>query len=52
MALWATMKGHDINHKLVDMIMAVYNDTENAVLINNTLGEWFKATVGLRLHSD
>ena len=46
-ALWATMKRHNIDHKLVDMIMALYNDTENAVLINNTLGEWFTATVGV-----
>ena len=42
------MKRHNIDHKLVDMIMALYNDTENAVLINNTLGEWFTATVGVR----
>ena len=47
-ALWATMKRHNIDHKLVYMIMALYNDTENAVLINNTLGEWFTATVGVR----
>ena len=42
------MKRHNIDHKLVGMIMALYSDTENAVLINNTLGEWFKATVGVR----
>ena len=42
------MESHNIDHKLVDMIMALYNVTENAVLINNTLGEWFRVTVGVR----
>ena len=47
-ALWVTMKRDNIDHKLVCMIMTLYSDTVNAVLINNTLGEWFKATVGVR----
>ena len=47
-ALWVTMKSHNIDHKLVDMIMALYSDTESAVLINDTLGEWLKATVFVR----
>ena len=31
-ALWAIMKKHKIDHKLVDMIMALYNDTRSTVL--------------------
>ena len=38
------MKRHKIDHKLVHMAMVLDNDTGNAILINNTLGEWLKDT--------
>ena len=38
---------HNIDHKLVDLMLALYNDTENGILINGMLGKWFKATVGV-----
>ena len=47
-ALWAVMKKHNIDHKLVDMIMALYDDTKSTVQVDNTLTDWFKSTVGVR----
>ena len=46
--LWAVMKKHNIDHKLVDMIMALYDDTKSTVQVDNTLTDWFKSTVGVR----
>ena len=42
------MKKHNIDHKLVDMIMALYNDRRSAEQVDNTLTDWFKSTGGVR----
>ena len=46
--LWAVMKERNIDHKLVDMIMALCDDTKSTVQVDNTLTDWCKSKVGVR----
>ena len=47
-ALWSTMKLYNINANLIRSIQNLYNKASSAVYLNNTIGEWFRTTVGVR----
>ena len=47
-ALWATMKKNNIYASIIRAIENLYDKTQNAVLFNGSLGEWFGTTVGVR----
>ena len=47
-ALWATMKIYNINENLINVIENLYNKATSAVLFSNSIGEWFRTTVGVR----
>ncbi|KAK2193002.1 hypothetical protein NP493_18g00015 [Ridgeia piscesae] len=47
-ALWATMRHFNINAKLIRMIQNLYDKATSAVYLNNSIGDWFRTTVGVR----
>ena len=47
-ALWATMKRCNISTNLIQVIKNLYNKATSAVLLNNIIGDWFRATVAVR----
>ena len=47
-ALWATMKKYNISTNLIRVIKNLYNKATSAVLFNGSIGNWFRATVGVR----
>ena len=46
-ALWATMKKNNISTNLLQVIKNLYNKAACAVLFNSSIGDWFRATVGV-----
>ena len=46
-ALWATIKKY-IGRSLIHVIEQLYTKASITVLLNNTIGEWFHTTVGVR----
>ena len=47
-ALWATMRLYNININLITMIQKLYEKATSAVCFNNSIGDWFKTSVGVR----
>ena len=47
-ALWATMKKYNISTNLIQVIKNLYSKATSAVLFNNSIGDWFRTTVGVR----
>ena len=47
-ALWATMKHFNINANLIRMIQNLYDMATGTVYLNNSIGDWFRTTVGVR----
>ena len=47
-ALWATMKKYNISTNLIRVIKNHYGKATSAVLFNGSIGDWFRATVGVR----
>ena len=48
-ALWATMRHFNINANLVRVIQNLYEkDTSAVYYLNNSIGDWFRTTVGVR----
>ena len=47
-ALWATMKKYKISANLIRVIKHLYDKATSAVLINGSIGNWFRTTVGVR----
>ena len=47
-ALWATMNVYNINGSLIKLIQNLYNKAASAVYLNNSIGDWFRTTVGVR----
>ena len=47
-ALWATMRHFNINANLIIMIQNLYDKATSAVYLNDSIGDWFKTTVGVR----
>ena len=47
-ALWATMNLYNINGNIIKLIKNLYNKATSAVYLNNSIGDWFKTTVGGR----
>ena len=46
--LWATVRKYNIGVNLVRDIEHLYDKATSAVLMNDTLGEWFLTTIGVR----
>ena len=46
-SLWETMRKYNIGVNLVRAIEHPYDKATSAVLINGTLGEWFRTTIGV-----
>ena len=47
-ALWATIKKYNISTNFIQVIKNLYNKATSAVLFNNSIGDWFRTTVGVR----
>ena len=47
-ALWATINLYNINGNIIKLIKNLYNKATSAVYLNNSIGDWFKTTVGVR----
>ena len=47
-ALWATMKKFNISTNLIQVIKNLYNKATSAVLVNSSIGDWSRTTVGVR----
>ena len=47
-ALWATMRHFNINANLMRMTQNLYEKATSAVYLNNSIGDWFRTTVGVR----
>ena len=47
-ALWATMRLYNININLITVIQKLYEKITSAVCFNNSIGNWFKTSVGVR----
>ena len=44
----ATTKKYNISINLIRVIKNLYDKTTSAVLFNNSIGDWFRTTVGVR----
>ena len=42
------MKKYNISTNLIQVIKNLYNKATSAVLFNGSIGDWFRATVGVR----
>ena len=47
-ALWATMNLYNFNSNLIRVIENLYSKATSAVFHNNSIGEWFPTTTGVR----
>ena len=47
-ALWATMRLYNININLITVIQKLCEKATSAVCFNNSIGDWFKTSVGVR----
>ena len=47
-ALWATMRHYNINANLIRMMQNLYDKATSAIYLNNSTGDWFGTTVGVR----
>ena len=47
-ALWVTMQKYNISANLIRVIKYLYDMTTSAVLLNGSIGDWFRTTVGVR----
>ena len=47
-ALWANMRLYNTNTNLMNAIQNLYDKTTSAVYFNNSTGDWFRTTVGVR----
>ena len=47
-ALWAIMKKYNISAHLIRAIKNLCDKATSAVLLNSSIGDWFRATVGVR----
>ena len=47
-ALWATMKKYNISTNLIQVIKNLYGKATSAVLVNSSIGDWFRTTAGVR----
>ena len=45
--LWQVLRSFNIEEGLVQAILALYENSSNAVLLNSQLGEFFKTIVGV-----
>ena len=45
---WATMRKYNINSSIMRAIENLYDKAQSAVLFNESTGEWFRTTVGVR----
>ncbi|WP_419619019.1 hypothetical protein, partial [Thiolapillus sp.] len=43
-----TMKKYNISTNLIQVIKNLFNKATSAVLINGSIGDWFRTTVGVR----
>ena len=46
--LWTTLQKCGIDHELITIIKALYNNNSSSVLISNNIGNSFKSMVGVR----
>ena len=46
--LWATMRLYNINTNLINAIQNLYDKATSAVCFNDSTGDWFRTTVGVR----
>ena len=46
--LWQVLRNYNFDNNLIQVIQALYTHSSSAVLINNTVGELFKTTIGVR----
>ena len=47
-ALWSTMKLYSININFIKIIESLYSKATSAVYYNNSVGKWFRTTIGVR----
>ena len=47
-ALWATMKKYNISANLIRVIKSLYGKATSALLLNSSIGYWYRTTVGVR----
>ena len=47
-ALWATMKNYNFSTNLIRVIKNLYDKATSAVPFNSSIGDWFRAAVGVR----
>ena len=47
-ALWATMKKYNISTNLIQVIKNLYNKATSAVLLNSSIADYIRTTVGVR----
>ena len=47
-ALWATMNKFNMGQKLIHTIKELYSKATSAVLVQGTVGKWFRTSVGVR----
>ena len=47
-ALWATMRKYNVNASIIRATENLYEKAQRAVLFNDSTGEWFRTTVGVR----
>ena len=45
--LWATMKKYNTSTNLIRVISHLYDKVTSAVLLNGSIGDWFRTTVGV-----
>lgn len=46
--LWQVLRNYNFNNNLIQVIQSLYTNSSSAVRINNTTGELFKTSVGVR----
>ena len=46
-AFWATMKKHNINTNLIQVIKNLYNNATSAILFDGSKEDWFRTTAGV-----
>ena len=46
--LWETMKKYNISTNLLQVINNLSNKATSAILLNSSIGDWFRTTVGVR----
>ena len=47
-ALWATVKKYNISTNLIRVIKNLYDRATSAVLLDSSIGDWFRITDGVR----